>query len=185
MPNTTVKRFVVPVLVVVCLLGGCSGAKDDKPGGSPQVASLQSPSTPSESQETADDQRPLIALDATDEEREAAWDVWGDCVKKEGGPGYENPKTVFIKEHQQDAKAKKIRAACLPQEPETVEDRLKRKDISAFRDNQREWYKCAGEAGYQLTTPDENGEFGITEVGPNGDFGSPKMEACRKEAFSR
>jgi hypothetical protein len=185
MPNSTVNRFVIPALAVVCLLGGCSGAKDDESGGSPRVASLQSPSTPPKSQETADDQRPLIAADATDEERDAAWDVWRACAKKEGGPGYEHVTPMFLKEHQQEAKVKKIRKACEPHEPETFENRLKREDISAFRDNQREWYKCAREAGYKLTKPDENGEFGITEVGPNGDFESPKMEACRKEAFSR
>jgi hypothetical protein len=82
-----------------------------------------------------------------------------------------------------DAKAKKVEATCHPKEPETYEERQKRTDVSAFRDNQRQWFQCAKKAGYKLTTPDENGEFGITEVGPNGDFASPKMESCRKEAF--
>ena len=181
MPFLNPGRFALPALAVACLLGGCSGAKADNP----QVASLRSPD-PQSSQPTASgDQRPLIPLDATDEERDALWKVWGDCVTKEGGRGYENPKTLFLYEHQGDPKARKVRAACLSKEPESYEERLKRTDISAFRDNQRQWYKCAKEAGYQLTTPDENGEFGLVTIGANGDFQSPKMEACRKEAFSQ
>ncbi|MFC7535386.1 hypothetical protein [Actinoplanes sp. GCM10030250] len=185
MPFMNEGRFVVSTLAVVCLLGGCSGAEDDKRAGSPSVASLQSPDTQASSPSAPDDQRPLLALDVTDEERDALWKVWGECIKKEGGPGYEEPKLVYLYEKQKDPKAQKVRAACLSKEPEKFEERQLRTDVSAFRDNQREFYKCAKEAGYQLTAPDEDGQFGLTEVGPLGDWGSDKMQDCRKAAFSQ
>ena len=168
------RRFVVPLFVVALFGGGCSST-----GSSPQVATLHS-AGPTASPAA---ERPVIALDATDQERDALWATWGACVTKEGGAGYENPRNVFRYEQQQNPKAKRVRAACLAKEPETYEDRQRRTDIAAFRDHQLQWYRCAKKAGYRLTTPDENGEFGITEVGPNGDFQSPKMEACRKAAF--
>lgn len=185
MPISHLSRLAVPALAIVCLLGGCSTAeeKTDQRAGSPQVASLRSPDAPASSRGAPDDERPLVPLDATSEDREALWKVWGDCIMKEGD--FDNPKDIFLPENRKDPKTAEVRKTCLPKEPETYEERQKRTDIAAFRDNQREWYKCAQQAGYKLTSADENGEFGITEVGPNGDFGSPTMEACRKEAFSR
>ncbi|MEU7982602.1 hypothetical protein AB0B63_29225 [Micromonospora sp. NPDC049081] len=185
------RRFAVPVLVVGCLLSGCSTARtDDRADGpradSSRVASLQSPDPASSSPAgSVEDQRPLIPLDATNDEIEALRAVWGKCVAKVGGPGYEDGRSVIWKESQKDPRAKEVRAACRSKEPEFFDERLKRTDNAAFRDNQRQWYQCAKKAGYRLTEPDEDGEFGITEVGPNGDFQSPRMTACRREAFSR
>ena len=85
---------------------------------------------------------------------------------------------------EKSVKNREIREKCASKEPETYEERQKRHDLPAFKDNQREWYKCAEKAGYDLTAPDENGEFGLAKVGPNGDAASPKMEACRKQAFT-
>lgn len=178
----TLTRYVLPALAVAGLLGGCSGGGSEE-ADFPRVVSLKSGGPAPSASSAADDQRPLIPLDATDEEREAFGKAWMDCIRKEGGPGYEEPKMIFQYEHDKDPKAKRVRAACLPKEPETYEERQKRTDVAAFRDNQRQWQECARKAGYKLTTPDENGEFGITEIGPNGDFQSPKMENCRKAAF--
>ena len=90
---------------------------------------------------------------------------------------------IFTPEKKNDPEAAKIRAACLPLEPESYEQRQKRTDVAAFRDNQRQWHQCAKKAGYHLTEPDENGEFGLTEVGPDGDFGSAGIQDCRVAAF--
>ena len=175
------RHVAAVALVAACLLGGCS----EKPSGTeknadPQVASLQSASPKSEATKDVNDERPLLALDATDEDLEALRKPWGKCVREQGGPGYENPRQVNAT---RSAKNSAILKACLSKEPETFEERQKRQNLSEFRDNQRQWYKCAQKAGYKLTAPDENGEFGLTAVGPNGDARSPKMEACRKEAF--
>jgi hypothetical protein len=124
-----------------------------------------------------------VPLDATDEERNRLTKVWTDCVTQTGGPGYEEPKMIFKYLSEGDKKALRVQAACASKMPETYEERQQRTDLATFRDNQRQWYRCAQKAGYKLTEPSEDGEFGITEVGPNGDFGSPKMENCRKEAF--
>jgi hypothetical protein len=167
-------------MAVVCLLAGCS---DDQPAvrqfESPQVATLRSEGLKASAPTDADDQRPLVPFDATDEEIEAFRKVWADCVRKEGGPGYEDRRAAWGKGERDKA----VRAACLAKEPESFEERQLRTDVAAYEDNQRQWYQCAQKAGYKLTPPQEHGEFGITEVGPNGDFASPRMEACRKDAF--
>ncbi|WP_212999897.1 hypothetical protein [Winogradskya consettensis] len=182
MPLFPALRFAVPVLAAAAgLLGGCSGSTSDSSTGSPKVATLQSADVAASPSTSVDDQRPLVRLDASDEEREDSIKLWAACVFKLGGPGYEDPRSLIW--HRGEAKAEKIRVACQSKEPETYEQRQQRTDIAAFRDNQREWYKCAKEAGYKLTPPEEDGQFGLTEVGPNGDFGSAKMEDCRKEAF--
>jgi hypothetical protein len=187
MPQFRSLRYAVPLLAAVVLLGGCSGSPSDDRAGGAKVATLQSSAPRTSPSAARDDERPLVPLDASDADREALTAVWAACVSKEGGPAYRNPKAVFTEERSPDpkkkAKAKAVQAACLAKYPETYEERVKRTDIAAFRDAQRRWYQCAGRAGYKLTEPDENGEFGITEVGPNGDFASPKMEACRKAAF--
>jgi len=159
-------RHAVAALAIAGLLGGCSAAEADFP----RVASIKSPElSASQPAVAGDDQRPLIPLDATTEERDALRNRWRDCLRDKGDPGSEHAT---------------VRAACRPVEPETYEERQKRTDVSAFRDNQRQWYRCAEKAGYRLTKADENGEFGLEEVGPDGDFQSPKMEKCRKEAFT-
>ena len=176
------SRLAGTVIAVACLLGGCSGGSSTAgKSARSQVASLPVDGPKTVAPIDANDQRPLLPVDATAADREALQKVWGNCVTKQGGPGYTNPKKVLMRN---DAKAKAVREACLSKEPETFEERQKRTDISAFVDNQRQWYRCAKKAGYKLTALQEDGEFGITEIGPNGDFQSAKMEACRKEAFT-
>lgn len=136
------RRLAVPVLVVGCLLSGCSAARTDDRADSSRVASLQSPEPGSSGPAgSADDQRPLIPLDATNDEIEALRKVWVECVAREGGPGYEDGRSVIRKESQNDPKARKVRAACRSTEPEFFEERQKRTDNATFRDNQRHWYQ--------------------------------------------
>jgi hypothetical protein len=181
MRSTTLIRFALPALVTASLIGGCSGPSEPETE-APPVASLRS-ADPAESKAgDPGDQRPLIRLDATDEERDALVKVWEDCIRKTGGAGFEQPKVVFGKE--KDPKVQQVVATCLPKYPETYEERQQRTDNAAFRDNQREWYRCAKEAGYKLNPPDETGEFGLAEIGPLGDFASPKIDKCRQDAFA-
>ena len=180
MPYRRASRLVIPVLTAVCLLAGCS----DKPADGQQVATLQSTGPATARTGAAEVERPLIGLDTSEREADALWKTWEDCVTKEAKGAYDSPKEVAIKERENDPKAKQIRQTCLPKEPETYEERQKQNDLAAFQDNQRQWYQCAEQAGYKLTAPDENGEFGLTEIGPKGDFRSPGMEKCRKEAFT-
>jgi hypothetical protein len=178
----TLIRFALPALVTASLLGGCSGQSEPETE-APPVASLRSADPAGSKAGDPDDQRPLVPLDATEEEREALWKVWTDCITETGGPGYENPKMVYKYQSENDPKAERVLATCLPKEPETYEKRQQRTDNAAFRDNQREWYRCAKEAGYQLNPPDETGQFGLAEIGPLGDATSPGYENCRRAAF--
>jgi len=176
------RYAVVAVAATVCLLAGCSEKSSTANStGTPQVASLQTSSAKAEPAGSVDDQRPLVPLDETNEDLENLRKAWGACVTAEGGPAYKNPRWVLAnRSAKNDAILKKCRAL----EPETVEERQSRQDRPAFLDNQRQFYLCAKKAGYSLTTPDENGRFGLTKVGPNGDAQSPKIEACRIAAFA-
>ncbi len=175
-------RRIAPVAVLLaCLLSGCSGG-DTKEA---QVATLATGEAPRSAAATnVDDQRPLIRLDATDAERDRLGEVWARCLAAEYGPGFPGTKEVWA-EQDKDPKAKGVMEACRAQQPEEETDRLRRTDPTEFKDKQRKFYKCAEDAGYKLTPPDpETGEFALTEIGPNGDFGSPGILACQREAFA-
>ncbi|MFG1608654.1 hypothetical protein [Actinoplanes sp. NPDC049265] len=170
-------------LGLVILLAGCSGP-DAEP---PRVASLRTPA-PSSAPATAAGERPVYPIGATDKEREAISEPWVACLVAEGGPKWKNDAGPLLQKGVRPAdypEGKKVLEACLDKQPEAYDDHQKRTDPASFTDNQREWYECAKGAGYKLTSPDpDTGEFGLTEVGPNGDAGSPKFLACKKKAFA-
>jgi len=181
-------RFAVVTVSLAVLLAGCSGGSAEQDA--PPVATLQSAAASSGA--PAGDQRPVYPVDATDEQVKEFAKPWTDCLKKKGVKKPELALGLIQKggtandlsdlDRQNDAAAWK---ACESQQPESFEERQLRTSPTEFRDNQREWYRCAQAAGYKLTAPDpETGQFGITEVGPNGDFGSEKMQDCRRQAFA-
>lgn len=187
MSNRT--RCAVAAVGLVLLLTGCSGGSDESEA--PPVATLQSAAAPSAGG-AAGDRRPVYPMDATEEQIEAMAKRWTDCLKREGVKKPAEAVGVLIKggtvkdlgllDRQEDVAAWK---ACEPEQPESFEQHQLRTDPTEFKDNQREWYRCAQAAGYKLTAPDpDTGQFGITEVGPNGDFRSEKMEECRRQAFA-
>jgi hypothetical protein len=180
--------FAVAAAGLVLVLTGCSSGSDKQE--TPPVATLQSPAAASSA--PTGDQRPVYRMDATDEEIRTIAKPWTDCLAEEGvakpadavglvqkGGTVADLRLFGVSE--KDAAAWK---ACLPKQPESAEQQQLRLSPTEFKDNQREWYRCAQAAGYKLTAPDpETGQFGITEVGPNGDFGSEKMQECRRQAF--
>jgi len=173
-------RYAVAALAATCLLGACSEPDPEMP----RVASFQSETPAARASAAPGDEGVLVPLDATTEERDAAWNQWNACVIEKGGPSYaKDVRLLSKKDGHGDPAVEKVVAACRSKRPETYEERQKRTDLAAFRDNQRQWYECAKKQGYKVTAADENGEFGITEVGPNGDFQSPKMDKCRQDAF--
>ena len=176
MPN----RIAGPAaLALVLLLGACSSA-DPEP---PEVASLATSEASAGPSSPRADRRPVVPLDATDEDVALITRPWEKCLVKEGGAKYKGQApAMLVKGVEEDDPAI---AACSTLQPETFEDHLERTDLTAFKDNQREWYQCAKREGYKLSAPDpESGQFGLTEIGPNGDAGSPKMEECRRQAFA-
>ncbi|MET0424332.1 MAG: hypothetical protein ABW046_10670 [Actinoplanes sp.] len=172
------KAFAL--VIVVLVLGGCSGSPEG-----PTVATLQSPAATAS---RSVDQRPVFPVDATEDDKLAMAKPWVDCLVENAGPQYRDSAAELIMKGgimTDDAKGKAALQTCLPQQPETYGEHQRRTDLTAFQDNQREWYRCAKAAGYRLTAPDpDTGEFGLTEIGPDGDFGSPKILECERQAFA-
>lgn len=170
-------------VAVLFLLTGCSGPSDTPPA----VATLESAAPRAAASAPATDARPVFPIDATAADMTALTKPWVDCMVEHAGPGHRDSGEELIGKGGIIADDPKSRAAletCLPHQPETFEQHQQRTDLTAFKDNQREWYRCAQAAGYELTAPDpDTGEFGLTTVGPEGDFGSPKIQACRRAAF--
>lgn len=172
---------VVTAVAAVSLMTGCSGDESE----APEVATLASAAAPAASAPAAaDDQRPLIRLDATDEERTRMYQAWSDCLVKEGGPEYEGQQ-VLKGEMPKGPNVKAVVAACVTKHPEEFQARFERQDPTGFKDANRRFYKCAQGKGYKLTAPDpENGRFGLTEIGPQGDWGSAGIRECEREAYA-
>ncbi|WP_212998656.1 hypothetical protein [Winogradskya consettensis] len=172
-------RLAIMVAGLACVLSGCSGGTTE----TPSVATLRSAPAPSSSAAA----RPVFAFDATEDDKLSMAAPWADCMVSNGGPEYESSAETLIGKGgiiADDAKGRAALATCLSLQPEAFEDHQKRTDLVAFKDNQREWYRCAKAAGYKLNTPDpDTGQFGLAEIGPDGDFGSPKIQECRRKAF--
>ncbi|MEV7624573.1 hypothetical protein [Actinoplanes sp. NPDC089786] len=169
---------------LVLLLAGCSGT-DTEP---PKVASLRTSAAPSSAPAAAAGQRPVYPVDATDDERRAVSEPWVACLVAKGGPKWKRDADALLLKGvtpADDPEGKDVLEACLAKQPEAYDDHQKRTDPATFKDNQRAWYRCAQDAGYKLTAPDpDTAEFGLTEIGPNGDAGSPKMQECKRKAFA-
>jgi hypothetical protein len=176
-PKARLSRLT---LVLAVLVGGCSSGKTETPA----VATLQSPAAVAS---RPVDQRPVFPIDATDDDKLAMAKPWVDCLVENAGPRYRDSAAELIMKGgilTDDAKGRAAVQTCLPQQPETYAEHQRRTDLTAFKDNQREWYRCAEAAGYRLTAPDpDTGQFGLTEIGPDGDYGSPKMQECERKAF--
>ncbi|GIE28585.1 hypothetical protein Ait01nite_016300 [Actinoplanes italicus] len=181
-------RFALVAVSLTVLLAGCSSGDEKKD--TPQVATLQSSAAPSSA--PASDQRPVYPIDATEEQIKAMAKPWAECLKAEGVKKPDDAvglmqkggtaKDLRLIESEDDAAAWK---ACEAKQPESFEQHQLRTSPTEFKDNQREWYRCAQAAGYKLNAPDPaTGQFGLTEIGPNGDFGSEKMQECRRQAFA-
>lgn len=188
MSHRTHYALVTSGLAVALALAGCSSGNGDKDA--PSIATLQSAGVPTSA--PAGQQRPIYPIDATYEQIGAMAKPWLDCLKKQGATKLDealgllqkggDAKDLGLVGLQGDAGAWK---ACELKQPESSDDNLLRTNPTEYKDNQREWYRCAQAAGYKLTAPDpETGEFGLTEVGPNGDFGSEKITECRRKAFA-
>jgi hypothetical protein len=172
-------RAKVVALSLLVLVAGCSGAKQD--ADAPAVASLQS--APPSSAATAKSERPIVPVDATDDDINAMAQPWLACLVKQGGDRYKSWTAEAL--HKGVDETDRVIRACLPKMPETLQDHLKRTDLSAFKDNEREFYQCAKREGYKLTDPDPvTGQFGLTSIGPNGDADSPKWKECERQAFA-
>lgn len=183
------KRFVVATAALTFLLTGCSSDSDVQEA--PPVATLQSEAATAAA--SGGEQRPVYPIDATDDQIAAIVKPWTDCLRKEGVTKPEDAvsllvqKEVTIQDLGGDGSEAEVAAwkACESRQPESAEQHQLRTNPTEYKDNQREMYRCAQAAGYKLTAPDpQTGQFGLTEVGPNGDVNSEKMQECRRQAFA-
>jgi hypothetical protein len=183
-PQARPSRIAIVVAGLAGLLAGCSGGSAE----TPPVATLQSAAAPATGSSQATDRRPVFPVDATAEDKKAMAKPWVDCLVENAGARFKDSAEELIGKggiSADDPKGKAALQTCLPKQPETFDEHQLRTDLTAYKDNLHEWYVCARAAGYKLTAPDpETGRFGITEVGPNGDFGSPAMEECKRKAFT-
>jgi hypothetical protein len=179
-------RSLCVLALGVVFLVGCSGPTPIDDAGETGVASVATASaTASASAVAVDDRRPLIRFDTSEDEKTRLFQAWTHCLVTEGGSQWSEPKRVMnAPGAATDPKNTAVLAACRAHEPEDEDVREARTDPAAYREHNREWYRCAKAKGYALTTPDpDTGEFGLTRVGPNGDFGSAKITACKVKAF--
>jgi hypothetical protein len=182
-PRARLSRFAIVVAGLAGLLAGCSGGNAERP----PVATLQSEAAAATAS-PGTDQRPVFPFDATEADKKALAKPWADCMVQNAGPRYRSSAEELVMKGgivADDEKGKAALKACLPKQPEAPDEHQRRTDLTAYKDNVREWYLCARDAGYELTAPDpDTGQFGLTEVGPNGDFGSPAMQECKRKAFT-
>ena len=171
-------------VAAMSMMTGCSDSGDD--GASSRVATLASADAPKAAASAdVDDQRPLVRLDATDEDREAMYKTWADCMVEKGGPRYKDYRFYAKGDVPNDPSAKDVLAACISLQPEGFIERYKRQDLSGFKDANRRMYKCAQDKGYKLTAPDpETGQFGLTEITSLGDRGSEGIRECERQAYA-
>jgi hypothetical protein len=181
-----------PRISVLALLVGmtaaCSGSGGGTDAAEPTVAAIagtRPASTDSAAPEDVNARRPFIRHDASEQEITALYTAWTECLIANGAKrGASLKETLVQAERPKDAKAKKMSKACRVKQPESWDEREERTNPSLFKEHNLKMYRCAQKKGYKLTTPDEQtGQFGLTKITALGDFGSPGIVACEKEAF--
>ncbi|MGA5301803.1 hypothetical protein ACPCHT_17875 [Nucisporomicrobium flavum] len=179
-------RWAALGVAVVGLVAGCSSGDDDAGGG--KVATLASADGPKPSASVGvDDQRPVIRLDATEAEQEQLWHTWEACLVKEGGSEFRGQKGVYLEKlHGEDPTYKPVFAKCAAKEPEDYVSRLERTDPAASKDAWHRLYLCVKGKGYKVNSPEpDTGAFGLSEIGPQGDWGSRGIKDCEKQVYAQ
>ena len=180
------QPLVMLSAVSVCLFAsGCSSPPEAAP---PRIATLRSAdAVPASAKADPEDLRPLIRIDTSPAEQDRLFQVYFGCLTDAyGTTDAYTKKWAVEREMAKDPKWLDAKAACHPKEPEDWQERLKRGDLVAFKANQYDFYKCAKAKGYKLTAmDDETGEFGLTEIGPNGDWDSDGIKNCERQAFAK
>jgi len=183
---------VVTAAVTLTLAAGCSGATktDSSPGaqGTTGVASIQQPSAAASAKAVAAE-RPLIRLDASDEEIQRVSNVFANCLLNNG-----LPKTAVMKGGSTIDPANisdtwgllsdKVRADlkknCASKQPELARDRAKRLD-PAYADHMKAFIKCLKDHDIKAVLQD--GELSSIDVMPSGSK-AHWMQDCEQEGFA-
>ena len=149
---------MVASIVAVLTVPGCtdSPAKDQ---GRAEVATLQSKSATAEPSAAADDQRPLIRADTSQEEVNNMLHAYNLCLRDHGVPGVDVGRGFWKPTEQAESgKHRAAFAACHVKDPELAVDRLKRHDYAEYADRFRAYVACVKAAGVEVT-PRGDGPF--------------------------
>ncbi|WP_189312978.1 hypothetical protein [Streptomyces brasiliensis] len=151
------------LLAGALLLTGCGGSDDSDGDGSTQqgVASLQSDApadkATASAAPSADDGRPQLRLDSSEEEKNHYWHIYATCLKEHGHKMIPVRGPDSIDDTDQSATAKAAVKACagkLPLQPPEMD----RSRNPHYDDDFRAYVKCLNRKGLKVTAlPDNSG----------------------------
>ncbi|WP_431773300.1 hypothetical protein [Streptomyces cucumeris] len=177
----------VTALTATLLLGACGGgsdaAEDEEKTG---VASVTDPKKGAEGKKkpasAGKEERPLLRQDAGDEENDRLWDVYYDCLAKEGVKMAKNRTGGYsgIYDAEKDAKFPAGQKKCGQKEPEMLSWRAAREDPD-YRDKADKWLKCLSSHGIKATAGDD-GMLALEDGLPPANK-SKWLEKCEAQAF--
>jgi len=183
---------VVTAAVSLTLVAGCGGAKTDSSSGAQSttgVASIQKPSAAPSVQAVSVD-RPLIRLDASDEEIARLRDAFANCLLTNGLPkkvvmkGGDTIDPADIPDFWGVDLSAKVRADikknCASKQPEMASDRAKRLD-PAYADHLEAEIKCLNDHGIKAVL--EDGGLALVDGMPSGSK-DHWMKDCEQEGFA-
>jgi hypothetical protein len=181
----------VTAAVSFTLVAGCGAAKTDTSSGAqdtPGVASIQKPSAAAPAKAVAAE-RPLIRLDASDEEIQRVSDVFANCLLTNGLPkpavmkgGYTiDPANISdVWGPLSDKVRADLKKNCASKQPELARDRAKRLD-PAYADHMASFVKCLKDHDIKAVLRD--GELSSIDVMPSGSK-AHWMQDCEQEGFA-
>ncbi|MFG2195856.1 hypothetical protein [Streptomyces sp. NPDC048639] len=135
-----------------------------------------------ESSSAAKVERPLLRPDSSDEEQSRLWDVYYDCLDKQGVKMSKNEDGSYkgINDADTDPKFPAGQKKCGQKEPEMLSWRSAREDPD-FRNKADKWLKCLSSHGIEATVGDDGMlalENGLPPAGKDKWLGK-----CEAEAF--
>ncbi|MGW3151821.1 hypothetical protein ACWDG1_45940 [Streptomyces sp. NPDC001177] len=167
--------FAVVTAVALGLSGcgdsGGSGKKDD-------VASLQQDSKkPAASASSADQGRPQLRLDSTDDEARALWNTYFSCVKDHGGKVWQKGGGLMGSIAGQPPEAIK---ACKKKQPLQPPEKDRDKNPH-YADDFREEVECLNDRGIPVKAlPDASG-WNYDKSMPQDEKGTPRTQRIERE----
>lgn len=152
------KICVATAILAALTVPGCT----DSPAAEqarPEVATLQSKPATTTPSAAADDQRPLIRADTSQEEVNKMLNAYNLCLRDQGVPGQDVGRGYWKPTEQAEGgKHRAAFAACHVKNPELAVDRLKRHDYAEYADRFRAYVACVKAAGVEVT-PRGDGPF--------------------------
>lgn len=174
----------------VLLLSGCAGSGDSDDSGSTRqdVASLHSEASDgtetAQATPSADDGRPQLRLDSSEEEKNRYWHLYAVCLKEHGHKMLtaRGPDSVDDSDHSATAKAAtKACANKLPLQPPELDEATN----PHYDDDYRAYVKCLNRKGLKVTAlPDNSGWTYDGNTTMSAARQSQVDRSCTLEAFS-